>query len=110
MFLLLKIFILKRDDILYDRIRCGGGVGDHRYDRLHECMKLKSKRTKLLIRGESALAIVLTLAIVINMICFGPMSTLLNLVTGNGTITQSTLDEATFLTFIDSFVFGLCDF
>lgn len=53
------------------------------------------KAKKRLIRGESALAIVLALLITVNLICTGPMSTMLDLVTGNGTISEETSAEAT---------------
>ncbi len=49
-----------------------------------------SKDKKYLVRGNSLLAILLALGVTANLICFGPMSTMLSLVTGNGTITEET--------------------
>jgi beta-glucosidase len=57
--------------------------------------KIASKKTKILVRGEAALAIVLALVITVNLICFGPMSTMLDLVSGGGTIDEATSAEAT---------------
>ncbi len=56
--------------------------------------KMKKENRKL-IRSEAGIAIFLSLVIVVNMICFGPMSSLISLATGNGTITEETSDEAT---------------
>ena len=50
---------------------------------------------KGLIRGEAAIAIVLALMITINLICTGPMSTMLSLVTGNGQISDETAAAST---------------
>lgn len=49
---------------------------------------------KKLIRAGSGLAIALALIITVNLICFGPVVNLLNLVFGGGQLTQDTLDEA----------------
>jgi len=57
------------------------------------CMKLK-KPTKFLIRRESLLAILLALVIVVNLICFGPMNSLLTLSTGEGQISEESLHES----------------
>ncbi len=57
------------------------------------CMKL-SKDKKFLIRTQSGIAIVLALVTVVNMICFGPMNTLISLTTGNGAISKEATDEA----------------
>ena len=46
------------------------------------------KAKKKLIRAQSGVAILLALAIVANLICTGPMSTLLDLVSGSGTISE----------------------
>lgn len=54
------------------------------------CMKLQVPQ-KYLIRRESALAVLLALAIVVNLICFGPMSTLLTLSSGEGMISDESL-------------------
>ena len=53
-----------------------------------------SKGKKFLIRGEAAIAMVLAVAVCVNMICFGPMSTLIGLATGNGTLSDETNEEA----------------
>ncbi len=53
------------------------------------------KAKKKLIRSEAGIAIFLALVIVVNLICFGPMSTMISLATGNGTITEETSAEAT---------------
>ncbi|NCB62828.1 MAG: beta-glucosidase, partial [Clostridia bacterium] len=57
------------------------------------CMKL-SKSKKYLVRTQAGLAIALTLVIVINLICFGPMSTLISLATGSGSISDESITEA----------------
>ena len=54
-----------------------------------------SRGKKFLIRGEAALAMVLAVVVCVNMICFGPMSTLIGLATGNGTLSDETNEEAT---------------
>ena len=53
-----------------------------------------SKGKKFLIRGEAAIAMVLAVVVCVNMICFGPMSTLIGLATGNGTLSDETNEEA----------------
>ena len=53
------------------------------------------KAKKKLIRAQSGVAILLALAIVANLICTGPMSTMLDLVSGSGTISEETSAEAT---------------
>ena len=57
------------------------------------CMKM-SKDKKFLIRTQSGIAIVLALVIVVNLICFGPMNTLISLATGKGTISEEATTEA----------------
>ena len=47
-----------------------------------------------LIRREAAIAMVLAVVVCVNMICFGPMSTLIGLATGNGTLSDETNEEA----------------
>ena len=49
---------------------------------------------KFLIRGEAAIAMVLAVVVCVNMICFGPMATLIGLATGNGTLSDETNEEA----------------
>lgn len=58
------------------------------------CFKAK-KSVKKLIRGEAWIAFLLTAVIAINLICFVPMSSMISLATGNGTISKETSDEAT---------------
>ena len=53
-----------------------------------------SRDKRFLIRGEAAIAMVLAVVVCVNMICFGPMSTLIGLATGNGTLSDETNEEA----------------
>ena len=53
------------------------------------------KAKKKMIRAQSGLAILLALVIVVNLICTGPMSTMLDLVSGEGSISEETSAEAT---------------
>lgn len=57
------------------------------------CRKM-SKDKKFLIRGEAAIAMLLVIVICVNMICYGPMSTLIGLATGSGTLSDETNAEA----------------
>ncbi len=57
-------------------------------------MKMK-KSTKKLIRGTALVAMLTGIVICVNMICTGPMSTMLDLVSGSGTISKETSDAAT---------------
>ena len=52
--------------------------------------KIKRK----LVRSQAGIAALLAVVIVINMICFGPMSSMISLATGNGTISEETSAEA----------------
>ena len=56
------------------------------------CRKM-SREKKFLVRGEAAIAMLLAVVICVNMICFGPMSTLIGLATGNGTLSDETNAE-----------------
>lgn len=56
-------------------------------------MKLP-KPKKYMVRSQALIALVLGLAITINWVCFGPMSTLISLATGNGTVHEETTVEA----------------
>ena len=47
-----------------------------------------------MIRGYSVVSMVLALGIAANLICLGPMSALIELATGNGTVSDATTDEA----------------
>lgn len=53
-----------------------------------------SKEKRFLVRGEAAIAMLLAVVICVNMICFGPMVTLIGLATGSGTISNETNKEA----------------
>ena len=53
-----------------------------------------SRGKRFLIRGEAAIAMVLAVVVCVNMICFGPMSTLIGLATGNGTLSDETNEKA----------------
>lgn len=53
-----------------------------------------SRDKRFLIRGEAAIAMVLAVVVCVNMICFGPMSTLIGLATGNGILSDETNEEA----------------
>lgn len=53
-----------------------------------------SRDKRFLIREEAAIAMVLAVVVCVNMICFGPMATLIGLATGNGTLSDETNEEA----------------
>ena len=53
------------------------------------------KAKKKMVRAQSGVAILLALVIVVNLICIGPMSTMLDLVSGEGSISEETSAEAT---------------
>lgn len=57
-------------------------------------MKMQVAKTKF-IRSQSWIAVLLALVVIVNMICWGPMSSMISLATGNGTITEETSAEAT---------------
>lgn len=52
------------------------------------------KAKRKLIRSQAGIALLLALAVVVNLICFGPMSTMISLATGSGSIKEETSDEA----------------
>ena len=56
-------------------------------------MKLKNP-LKRRVRGGALVAMLVGVAISVNLICTGPMSTMLDLVSGSGTISDATSDEA----------------
>lgn len=58
------------------------------------CIKVKNKTTKKLIRSEAGIAMLLAVIIVVNLICYIPMSSMISLATGNGTISEETSAEA----------------
>lgn len=49
---------------------------------------------RYLIRSQSRVAVAVALVVIVNLICTGPMSTLLTLVSGSGTITPETQETA----------------
>ena len=53
-----------------------------------------AKPGRRLIRGTAFIAAVAGIAVCVNMICTGPMSTMLDLVSGSGTISEDTSKEA----------------
>lgn len=57
------------------------------------CMKLSASK-KFLIRRQSIVAMVVGVVFVLNLICTGPMYTLLSLVSGTGTLTEATAADA----------------
>ena len=56
--------------------------------------KLATPKKKF-VRSQSWIAFLLAVVVIVNMICFGPMSTMISLATGNGTITEETSAAAT---------------
>lgn len=60
------------------------------------CMKMEKPKKKL-IRKETWIAFLTAAVVIINLICFIPMSSMISLATGNGTITDETSGEATAL-------------
>lgn len=57
------------------------------------CRKM-SKSKKFLVRSEAGIAMFLVVMICVNMICFGPMATLIGLTMGKGTLSDETNTEA----------------
>ena len=49
---------------------------------------------KALVRKEAGIALLLALIITVNLICFGPMFTVINLAMGGGSITEESMAEA----------------
>ncbi len=58
-------------------------------------VKNMQKPKKKFIRSQSWIAALLAVVVVVNMICFGPMSSMISLATGNGTISEETSADAT---------------
>ncbi|HIS52411.1 MAG TPA: glycoside hydrolase family 3 C-terminal domain-containing protein [Candidatus Onthomonas avicola] len=56
------------------------------------CLKLP-KHTKYLIRTQTAVAMVLAIAVILNLFCTGPMYTLLSLASGEGSLSDETAAE-----------------
>lgn len=57
------------------------------------CMKMK-KHKKYMIRRQAWIAILIGLIITVNAVCLGPLSTIISLAMGNGTISEDTSKEA----------------
>ena len=57
------------------------------------CRKMAGSR-RFLVRGNAVIAMLLVIIVCVNMICFGPMSTLIGLATGSGTISDATNMES----------------
>ena len=55
------------------------------------------KSKKFLARGETAMAMLLAVAVIVNLVCTGPMFTMISLATGGGTISEETSAEASAL-------------
>lgn len=58
-------------------------------------VKNMQRPKKKFIRAQSWIAALLAVVVVVNMICFGPMSSMISLATGNGTISEETSADAT---------------
>ena len=57
--------------------------------------KKQSKAKKYMIRSQAGLAILLAFGICANLIAFGPMSTMISLATGGGSISDESIASAT---------------
>ena len=57
------------------------------------CRKMALAKRKLF-RGETAIAGVLLIAVIVNLMCTGPLNSLLTLASGEGTISQESMDAA----------------
>lgn len=57
------------------------------------CMKVKKPLRKL-IRKEAWIAFLLVAVVIINMVCFGPLNSMISLATGKGSISDKTVEEA----------------
>lgn len=55
--------------------------------------KMQARKRKL-VRSEAGIAFLLALVLVVNGICFGPMSSIISLAMGNGTIDDETVKES----------------
>ena len=56
-------------------------------------MKVKEPK-KYLLRSQTRVAVLIVIVVIVNLICTGPMSTLLTLVSGSGAITEETQASA----------------
>lgn len=61
------------------------------------CKKVKETAKRKLIRSEAGIAMLLAVVIVVNLICYIPMSSMISLAMGSGTISEETSAEATAL-------------
>lgn len=52
------------------------------------CMKVKNKAQKYMIRSQAGIAMLVAFVLVVNLLCFGPLNTLITLATGNGEISE----------------------
>lgn len=57
------------------------------------CRKMPKSR-RFLIRGNAVIAMLLAIGVCVNLICFGPMSTLIGLAMGDGTVSEETNAES----------------
>lgn len=57
------------------------------------CRKMSGSR-RFLIRGNAVIAMLLVIGVCVNMICFGPMSTLIGLAMGDGSVSEETNAES----------------
>ncbi len=57
------------------------------------CLKLAAHK-KFIIRTQAFVAMIVGIAVVVNMICVGPMYTLLSLASGTGTLTEESIESA----------------
>lgn len=57
------------------------------------CRKMPKSR-RFLVRGNAVIAMLLVIGVCVNMICFGPMSTLIGLAMGDGTVSAETNAES----------------
>lgn len=57
-------------------------------------VRKKETKKRKLIRSEAGIAFLLVLVIVVNGICFGPMSSIISLAMGNGTIDEETVADS----------------
>lgn len=54
----------------------------------------KNLTKRFFIRRQSLIAFLIAIVAIVNLICFGPMSSMITLATGNGEVKASTIDEA----------------
>lgn len=57
-------------------------------------MRKKEISLRKFVRSQTGIALLLVIVTVVNLICYGPMSTLISLATGSGTISEETLASA----------------